>query len=333
MIRSDTFRGATGVALVLAALVAAPGVAQDSSPGTAQESSPRAAASIADASQPVDEVVVRGRRLGEIENDLRIYIDKFLTQVAKPARGRGYARWHRSVCIGVHNLEGSAAHYVVDRISREAIDLGLEPGEPGCTPQVNIVFATNAKETASLMVAREPRVFRPMAGFAGTDLGRAALDEFVNSERAVRWWHVSMPVSAHNGGLAIEVPAGRTCGEAYCPPQVTVEGPSRIHNGTIDQLWDVIIIVDATKLIGTTWQQLADYLAVVSLAQINPRTNPAEFDSILNLFSNPAAYSGLTDWDRSYLKALYTFDQEVVGTAQHNEIVSLISDSELKKTR
>ena len=67
----------------------------------------------------------------------------------------------------------------------------------------------------------------------------------------------------------------------------------------------MIIIVDATKLTGTTWQQLADYLAVVSLAQINPKTNPAAFDSILNLFSNPAAYSGLTDWDRSYFEALY----------------------------
>jgi hypothetical protein len=93
----------------------------------------------------------------------------------------------------------------------------------------------------------------------------------------------------------------------------------------------VIIIVDATKLTGMTWQQLADYLAVVSLAQINPKTDPAEFDSILNLFSNPAAYTGLTDWDRSYLQALYTFDQERVGPAQHNEIVSLIADKELEK--
>jgi hypothetical protein len=322
MIPSKTFHAAFSSAVAVAALMAAPGFAQDSSP--------QSAASAADASQPVDEVIVRGRRLGEIENDLRIYIDKFLDQVAKPVNGRGYARWHRSVCIGVHNLENAAAQYVVDRISRLALELGLEAGEPGCTPQVNIVFATNAKETASFMVDRQPRIFRPMAGFAGTDLGRAALDEFVKSDRPVRWWDVSVPVSAHDGGLAIEVPAGRTCAEAFCPPKVTVEGPSRIHNGTIDELWDVIIIVDATQLTGTTWQQLADYLAVVSLAQINPNTDPSEFDSILNLFSNPAAYSGLTDWDRSYLHAMYTFDQERVATAQHNEIVGRIADKELE---
>jgi hypothetical protein len=319
MIQPKTFRIAFGLAPVVAALVAVPGRAQDSSP--------QAAARTADASQSVDEVVVRGRRLSEIESDLRIYIDKFLDEVAAPARGRGYARWHRGVCVGVHNLENTAAQYIVDWISKQAVDLGLEPGEPGCRPEVNIVFATNAAETASLMVKSQPRIFRPMAGYAGTDLGRDALDRFVKSEKAVRWWHVSRPVSAHDGGLAVET-GDKLCGQPYCAPQVNVQGPSRIHNGTIDELWDVIIIVDATKLTGTTWQQLADYLAVVSLAQIDPKADLADFDSILNLFSNPAAYSGLTDWDRSYLHALYTFDQERVLSAQHNEIVGRIADRE-----
>ena len=326
MIPLKILRTAFVLAPALAALVAAPALAQGSSPQAAPST-----ATGTEAPQAVDEVVVRGRRLSEIESDLRIYIDKFLDEVAAPARGRGYARWHRGLCVGVHNLENSAAQYIVDRISSLALDLGLEPGEPGCLPEVNIIFATNARETASFMVKKEPRVFRPMGGFAGTDLGRDALDEFAKSERAVRWWHVSMPVSAHNGGLAMEAPAARTCGQPYCPPQVTVEGPSRIHNGTIDELWYVIIIVDATKLTGTTWQQLADYLAVVSLAQIDPKTDPEDFDSILNLFSNPAAYSGLTDWDRSYLHALYTFDQERVATAQHNEIVGRIADHELER--
>ena len=67
---------------------------------------------------------------------------------------------------------------------------------------------------------------------------------------------------------------------------------------------------------------------VVSLAQVDPKADLADFDSILNLFSNPAAYSGLTDWDRSYLHALYTFDQERVLSAQHNEIVGRIADRE-----
>jgi hypothetical protein len=278
----------------------------------------------------VEEVVVRGRRLDEIEFDLRLYIRDFLEEVAAPARTRGYARWHHQVCVGVHNLENSAAQYIVDGISSLALDVGLEPGEPGCRPDVNILFATDAREMASYMVESQPRVFRPAGGFAGTDLGLEALDEFVESERAVRWWHVSLPVDARTGVAAIELAETKgLCGKAYCPPQIAVAGPSRIHNGTRDDLQYVIIIVDATKLTGTTWQQLADYLAVVSLAQIDPKTDPAAFDSILNLFSNPAAYSGLTDWDRSYIQALYAFDQERIPSAQRNDIVSRIAKREL----
>ena len=205
------------------------------------------------------------------------------------------------------------------------------PGEPGCAPQVNIVFATNAKETAAAMVESEPRMFMPVAGHAGMDLGRVALEEFAQSEKPVRWWHVSLPVDARTGGAAIEL--DKNCGETFCPPTVNVAGPSRIHNGTRDDMVYVVVIVDATKLKGTTWQQLGDYLAVVSLCQIDPHTNPASFDSILNLFTNPKAYSGLTDWDRSYVKALYEFDQERIESMQTNEIVGRIAARELESAQ
>jgi hypothetical protein len=291
-------------------------------PATSQEPSPLA-------SVGADEVIVRGRRLEEIESDLRVQIRDFIGEVVATPPGRGFARWHRRVCVGVHNVENSAAQYIVDRISRLALDVGLEPGEPGCAPQVNIVFATNARETAAAMVEKDRRIFMPVAGDAGMDLGRVSLEEFVESERPVRWWHVSLPVDARTGGAAIELPRG--CFEVYCPPTVNVAGPSRLHNGTRDDLLYVIIIVDASQLKGKTWQQLGDYLAILSLAQIDPNTNPAAFDSILNLFTNAAAYSGLTDWDRSYVQALYDVDLERVATLQTNDIINRIAKRELER--
>jgi hypothetical protein len=279
----------------------------------------------------VDEVIVRGRRLEDIEDDLRIHIRDFIGEVVAKPPGRGFARWDRDVCIGVLNLETGAAQYIADRISRLALDVGLTPGEPGCRPDVNIVFATNAKEVAAQMIENEPRLFMPVGGHAGMDLGRVALAEFAESEQPVRWWHVSLPVDARTGGAAIEI--DKSCGNPHCPPYIPVAGPSRIHSGTRDDLMSVLVIVDATKLAGTTWQQIGDYLAVVSLAQIDPNANPAAFDSILNLFTNRAAYSGLTDWDRSYIRALYELDQERITSLQTNEIVSLIAEQELDDAR
>jgi hypothetical protein len=267
------------------------------------------------APERIEEVVVRGRRMSEIDADLRVFVRSFIDEVVRLPAGRGFARWQRRVCVSVHNLQSDAAQYIVDRISALALELGLEPGEPGCNPDVIVIFTIDAKHVATQLVESAPRLFRPAGGLGDMTLSRATLAEFAASERPVRWWHVSLPVDARTGQTAIRLPGQPA-------PVVSVAGPSKIHDGIRDDLQHVIIIVDGTKLTGTTWQELGDYLAVISLAQIDPDATPAAFDSILNLFSNPAAYSGLTDWDRSYLRALYEFDQERRPQAQTGDLVS-----------
>jgi hypothetical protein len=305
-----------------AALVSVRGLAQDAPP---QAAAPAAQLKV-EAPQPVDEVVVRGRRMSEIESDLRVFVQEFIGKVTAPVEGRGYARWNRRVCIGIHNLQTTdAAQYIVDRISQEAVDVGLEPGEPGCRPDVVIIFTTDAKQLATYLVKNRIRLFLPGMGRSGMNLSREALDAFAKSDKPVRWWDVSMPVDPHTGGRAIRL------AEDDSAPTIAVEGPSRIHSGTRDDLQQVIIIVDGTKLHGTTWQQLADYLAVVSLAQVNPEADLAAFDSILNLFSNPKAYSGLTDWDRSYMRALYSYDPERTPVVQRLELVTQMTSRESKR--
>ncbi len=306
-----SFAALTVVGLAAAVVLpAAQPVAQSAAVGTAVEG------------QAPDEVVVRGRRLGEIEDEQRSAAHEFIGEVVAPSVGRGFARWHRRVCIGVANVDKTAAQYVADRISALAVEVGLEPEEPGCGPDVIIVFTTDGAASAAQMVESEPRMFRPAGNEGGTTLARAALDDFVQSDRAVRWWHVSMPVDAKTHTPAIRLPTNEG------PPFVTVEGPSRIHDGVTDDLVRVLIVVDARKLNGMTWEQLGDYLAVVSLAQVDPAANPSAFDTILNLFSNPQAYSGLTDWDRSFMRALYAYDQERVLGLHDNAVVGEIVESE-----
>jgi hypothetical protein len=310
--------------LVFAAvLLSARGFTQDAPP---QAAAPAAQPKV-EAAQPVDEIVVRGRRMSEIESDLRVFVQEFIGNVTAPVEGRGYARWNRRVCIGVHNLQTpDAAQYIVDRISQQAADVGLQPGEPGCSPNVVIIFTTDAQQLATYLVKHKIRLFLPGMGRSGMNLSRDALDAFAKSDKPVRWWDVSMPVDPHTGGRAIRL------SEDDSAPTIAVEGPSRIHSGTRDDLQQIIIIVDGTKLHGTTWQQLADYLAVVSLAQVNPDADVAAFDSILNLFSNPQAYSGLTDWDRSYMRALYSYDQERTPVVQRIELVTQMTSRESERT-
>jgi hypothetical protein len=312
-----TFRKLPMAALLVAALIGAVH-AQNRAPEPANAS---------ETDQPApevgDEVVVRGQRMSDIEDGLRAEIGKFIGEISAPPAGRGFARWDSRVCIGVHNLEQTAAQYLVDRISKLALEVGLTPGEPGCGPNVIVIFTTDGRQLATHLVENEPKFLRP-TGEGGVHRGLAGLDRFAKSDKAVRWWQLSMPVSAQSGIAALELPNG------LGPPVIGVAGPSRIHSGIVDALQRVIIIVDSTKLTGTTWQQLGDYLAVISLTQVDLEANPASFDSILNLFINPKAYSGLTDWDRTYVQALYRFDQERVPRLQRGELTGEMLRLELE---
>jgi hypothetical protein len=103
------------------------------------------------AGKKIDEVVVRGRRMSDVRDELTKYVNEFVLEVAKPPPGRGFARFQSGVCVSVTNLQNDAAQYLVNRISQTAADVGLTPGEPGCRPQVIVIFAADGKAMASLM--------------------------------------------------------------------------------------------------------------------------------------------------------------------------------------
>jgi hypothetical protein len=315
------------VAAIAAILLSARVLAQDALPSTAGPSQAKA-----EASQQQDEIVVRGRRMSDVQADLEKFVLEFVSDVAAPAVGRGYARWQQKVCIGVQNIPRDAAQFIADRISKEAMDVGLTPGEPGCVPAVSIIFAANATQLASELVTKKPRLFLPLMGQGGAAATREALDAFAKSDKPIRWWHTSVPTDVHSGRPAVGAsPIGS--GPDDAAPTGVTEGPSRIHSGIRDDLLQVIIIVDASKLQGMSWQQLADYLTMVSLAQISSDADLSAFDSILNLFDNPKAYSGLTDWDQSYIRALYSYDQEGTPVTQKNALVSEMTHREVARAQ
>jgi len=250
----------------------------------------------------LEDVEVTGRRLDTM-------IRSFIDEVAAPNNNRGLARWSGSVCVGAANLSNDAAQYLVDRVSTVADDLGLRPGTPGCSPNIIIVATDDADQLAQDMIDRSPRAFR-MNG-AGMDRGGSALRRFAQSGTAVRWWQVSMPVDAETGMRATRLPGDGSDngagGQAIMyAPHTQMRSASRLTTQVHDNLFRTFVLVDLNKMDGLTIDQLADYIAMVSFAQIDPTADTSRYTSILNLFSAPqAAASGLTDWDKAYLGGLY----------------------------
>lgn len=265
---------------------------QDAPPAVPREA---IAVSVSDATEEqepyaVRDVVVSGRSVADQAR-------AFVGAVAAPPSRRGLARWQDKVCVGVANLRNDVAMALADHVSRIAVEVGLRVSDPGCSPNILVIFSDDAKALATGLVQRDRRAFR--LGVGGLDRGNKALAEFQTSERPIRWWHVSMPVIGLTGERAIRMPGDTGI--------IFVTGEGLVHAGRPinDAFSKVIIIVDANELGGATLPQLGDYIAFVSLLQVDPDGNTRGFPTILNLFDDPQAVSGFSEWDRSYLASLY----------------------------
>ncbi|HYD27492.1 hypothetical protein [Brevundimonas sp.] len=250
------------------------------------------------APQALEDVVITGRPLDDM-------IRRFVDEIAAPNRGRGIARWRDRICIGVANLRTEPAQYIVDRVSTVAGDIGLTPGQPGCAPNVIIIASDQPAALAEALVAQRRRAFR--MGGSGMDRGNGALRAFVASEAPVRWWQVSMPVDARTGQRATRLPGectGSCAGPMSYAPVISATA-SRISTPMVDDIFRTIVILDMIQADRISARQLADYVSMVVLAQIDPEADTSGYASILNVFDDPAAAAGLTDWDQAYLAGLY----------------------------
>lgn len=251
----------------------------------------------------LEDVVVSSRRL-------RDEAEAFVDELAAPPPKRGLARWGGSICIGVANLSESVARPLIDHIATVATSYNVRIREPGCRPNVVIVFTDDAPSLAQALVSNDPQVFRAR-WTSQLDRGRRALDAFQTADWPVRWWHVSMPVIGATGQRAIRMPGD--AGPIFVPG----EGLANKGRPISDALNKVIVIVDMAKVEGTALPLLGDYLAMVTLAQVDPEGSTGRFDTVLNLFHDPARVEGLSSWDKAYLASLYGAFAERIDPYNH----------------
>ena len=244
----------------------------------------------------------------------------FVNRVAAPARGRGLGRWLK-ICPGIANLDRAVAQPIVDRMAERAAAVGIEVEGPGCEANIIVVFTADAGSVTRALMEAEPRVFRGQGG--GIDRGGAALRRFRDTDTPVRWWSLSVPIDSETGRRAVGVPGDRAggpvgsrlaaalgcdpsdCVGAGVPIIQSAGGASRLNSQINDQIYKSIVIVDIDAVSGLNAAQLGDYLAMVSLTQVDPEAETGAFDTVLNLFADPQGVSGLTAWDEAYLEALY----------------------------
>ncbi len=219
------------------------------------------------------------------------------------------ARWGAGVCPRVVGLRSDWGRQIVDRVSQRAAQLSLSVGGPGCRWNIIVAVTPEADRIAREVVENNRGELGYYSERGQRTMGRDALAEFQASDAPVRWWRVNH--------LATEDGMGLNGGT------MQVRDASRLRSTTREDFRFVLIVVDQTQIEGVELNALADYLAMVSLAQVDPTANTADAPSILNL-CHPAAGatpSEMTDWDFAFLQGLYEANQYASSeTRQVNDI-------------
>lgn len=232
------------------------------------------------------------------------------TAMTAPA-GRRLARWSGDVCVEIRNIGPEHAAYLRERILEVAGEVGLRTNDPDCWNSVLIIGSDDAPALARRMVEQEPNAFAPPI-VLNTNLGRAALGRFTETDAPVRWWHVSLPVDADTG-------------EQISSRLNSVTRGSRLRSDTRDDLKGVVIIIDVPLAAAAPFDALSDYIAMVALTPVDPQPALADFPTVLNLFAEgelQPGVRGLTPLDRDYLRAFYaTSTDHMLAAQQHSEVV------------
>ena len=280
--------------------------------GLAQAEAARASATQPPAEQDgtaVEGVVVQGRRTSEEEQ--RKAESAFVRELAAPTRRARLARWDDQVCPGVVGWPHDRAAYVVERIAQEARAVGLEVGPPGCEPDILILVTSDGDRTAREVREKFRKLFvHPLARSLYSGGGGQTADQFVAESRPVRWWHLTELTGSDGRPLRMAMLSSLVPGMPEVPvPVVDNAAVSRAASAVKEDLARALIIVDTSRLKGVTYEELASYLAMVSLAQLKPDAEPDSLPTILSLFRDRDAGGTrpdtLTEWDRAYLRGLY----------------------------
>jgi hypothetical protein len=236
----------------------------------------------------------------------------FVTDITRTATREEPLRvWRSPICPLVAGMPRAQAEFVLARISQAAHTAGAPLAGEKCRPNLYVVFTRAPDALIKTWRARNSATFGGVRGSV------AAFDHFTASRRPLRVWYneqfgaaTGAPVEADTSmeGIGLTGASGITVNKF-------VEDSRLVHNDVM-LFSSVIEVVDGNQVMGLQFGQLADYIAMAALTEIDLDAPLGAAPTILQLFAARAAGEtsppGLTSWDTSFLKALYATPQNAV---------------------
>ena len=215
--------------------------------------------------------------------------------VVRPARaGKPIARFDAPLCVKVSGMPDDMAALVEERIRDNVRGIqGLKVADEGCSPNAFVGVLNGVNSTVDKLREDEKWLFEGLLDYQ--------IDRIYKGSDAVRAWHV-FDVRNLDG---TSIPGSRPGGSINDLIN-RAEKASRRNQLRVDMA-GAVVLVETGALREKTFRQLADYATVRILASVTDEVaeNPGDVPTILELFGPGFAPEGLSEFDRSYLAALY----------------------------
>ena len=253
-----------------------------------------------------DEIVVEGRKIQKKE------VDQFVRALTDTPGYGQISRFEWEVCPKVIGLLQQQNEAISRRISAVALAAGAPVAKAGCRPNIIVLVTRDAPKLLRDLRKKHSSVFRD-------PIGRPM--PVVASKSAVAW-HIEGRLNP-DGLPATVADDGST--KYYMSSNMTA---SRLTPGTRPHFMTGVLILDLDSLGGLSPTQVADYATMRLLARTDParldRTSAPTILNVLDAAPDSQVPLTLTNWDFSYLKALYGTAENRFANHQRGEMQRLM---------
>jgi hypothetical protein len=253
-----------------------------------------------------ENITVTGRR--PTDDEARTAVSQFVTAHSTLTVIKQLARWQTAVCPNVYNMPKAFGDFVIARIKALARAVRA-PVREACDPNVRIFYTSRPQAVLDWVAEHKPDVLGFHFNSERKDLATV--------HRPIQAWYVT----ATNGMVD----------DAYTSRPPGVPG-SRLSNGYRSDLVHVLIVMNSGALAGRPVGPVADYIAMLALAQVQAPDDCVRLPSILNYLASscpgenrPAA---ITAADKAYLEGLYAMSPEAFGRLQRAQIINHMQRSD-----
>lgn len=256
-----------------------------------------------------NDIIVEGNRNQEKR------IAEFVNALTKATPRGQLSRFEQEICpmaAGVPNFQKEA---LVHRLRQVADAVGIPvAASAACQPNVLVIVTRDKQALMQRLEHKRPEYF-PLKW------SRGHIQSFVRDPAPVAAWHIEGQMRRDGRAMATDYGSGLDY-------QKTIEPASRMVPSARPHFLGAIMVVDVDALAGLTPIQLADYAAMRGFARTDPRALAASTTpTILHVIDTPMGSEvpvTMTEWDFSFLKALYHSDGRNYAAPQRTEMRKLV---------